>query len=72
MKRPNLDKILDLLQSNQEFSLTESQYLKSTGATLPKQTYYLKNNSALSKIAKEYGFIIEVKERTICLKRKVN
>lgn len=72
MSKPNFRGLLPLLESNQEFSLTESQYLKSTGATLPKQTYYLKNNSALSKIAKEYGFIIEVKERTICLKRKVN
>lgn len=71
-KQIDFSKITPLFEANQEFSLTESQYSKSTGRSLPKYTYYLKNKSALSKLAKKYGFIIEVKERTICLKKKVS
>ena len=71
-KRINFSKIVPLLEAKQDFSITEKQYLKSTGRTMPKGTYYLKNNSALSKIAKEYGYIIEVKERTICLKKNTS
>ena len=52
MKKPNLEKLLPLLESGEEFSLTETQYLQQTGATLPKDIYYLKNKSALSKKVK--------------------
>lgn len=68
----DFSKITPLFEANQDFSLTERQYIKSTGHALPKHTYYLQNGSALSKLAKNYGFIIEVKERTICLKKKVS
>ena len=69
MKKPIFEKLLPLLESGEEFSLTETQYLQKTGATLPKNIYYLKNNSAFSKKAKEYGYDITVKEKTICLKK---
>ena len=63
----NLSKIKPLLESNQDFSITEKQYLKDTGRTMPKDSSYLKNKSALAKEARKYGYSIEVKERTICL-----
>lgn len=69
MKKPNLEKLLPLLESGEEFSLTETQYLQKTGATLPKDIYYLKNKSALSKKVKEYGYCILIKEKTISLKK---
>lgn len=69
MTKPNFDTMVNLLESGQDFSLTEKQYFQHTGATLPKDPYYLKNNSALSKIATEYGYYITVTERTISLKR---
>ena len=65
----DFSKFLPLLESNEEFSITEKQYLKNTGWEMPKDTYYLKNHSALSKKAQEYGYSIEVNERTIILKK---
>ena len=65
----DFSKFLPLLESNEEFSITEKQYLKNTGWEMPKDTYYLKNYSALSKKAQEYGYSIEVNERTIILKK---
>ena len=69
MAKPKLETLSQLCLSNEDFSLTERQYEKSTGAPLPKSFYYLKNNSALSKIAKKYGYVVEIKEKTICLKK---
>lgn len=71
MAKPDFSKIIPLLESNEEFSLTEKQYLKRTGRDLPKDTYYLKNRSALAKEVEKYGYSIEVKERTIILKKAV-
>lgn len=62
-------KFLPLLESNEEFSITEKQYLKNTGREMPKDTYYLRHSSALSKKAEEYGYVIDVNERTIILKK---
>lgn len=69
MSRPDLTKITALMEANEDFSITETQYQKSTGTNMPKSTYYLKKNSALSRLAKKYGFSIEVQERTISLKK---
>lgn len=69
MSRPDLTKITALMEANEDFSITETQYQKSTGTSMPKSTYYLKKNSALSRLAKKYGFSIEVQERTISLKK---
>ena len=69
MAKLNFEKLIPLFQANQEFSLTESQYEKNVGKKLPKNFYYLKNDSALAKEAKKYGYYIEIKEKTICLKK---
>lgn len=71
MSKMNFENLVSLFEANQEFSLTESQYEKSVGKALPKDIYYLKNKSALSRKAKEYGYCITVKEKTICLKKAV-
>ena len=67
--RIDFSRFLPLLKSNEEFSITEKQYLKGTGKEMPKDTYYLKHNSALSKEVKKYGYTIDVNERTIILKK---
>jgi len=64
-------KFLPLLESNEEFSITEKQYLKNTGREMPKGTYYLKHCSAFSREAKKHGYSIEVNERTIILKKAI-
>ena len=69
MKKPNFEKMLPLLESGNEFSLTEAQYEESTGAVLPKDYYYLRNKSSFAKKAKEYGYAIAVTEKIICLKK---
>lgn len=69
MGKPNFEKLSPLFASQEDFALTETQYRQSTGADLPKNTYYLVNNSALSRCAKEKGYSIEVIEKTICLKK---
>ena len=70
MKRAKFEKLLPLFESNEEFSITEKQYKQSTGADLPKGIYYLKNGSAVSKIAKRYGYKILIKEKTICFQKE--
>lgn len=71
MAKLNLDRLVSLFEANEEFSLTESQYQKSVGKSLPKDYYYLKNKSALAKEAKKYGYYIEIKEKTVCFKKAV-
>jgi len=67
----DFSKFLPLLESNEEFSITEKQYLKNTGREMPKDTYYLKHTSALSRKAEKYGYSIEVNERTIIFKKTI-
>lgn len=71
MGKPKFDKLFPLFEANENFSLTEKQYEKSTGAALPKDYYYLKNRSAFSKLAKKYGYVVEINEKTVSL-RKAN
>lgn len=66
----DFSEFLPLLNSNTEFSITETQYRQNTGREMPKNTYYLKHNSALSKEVKKHGYLIEVKERTIIFKKE--
>ena len=69
-KRQNLQNLQSLFEANANFSLTETQYVQKTGANLPQNSRYIEKDSALSKFAKKYGFIITVKERTVlCEKR---
>lgn len=69
MKKPKLYNIDELFLSGKEFSLTESQYYKETEACLPKDFYYLKNKSAIAKLAKKRGYLISIKEKTIIFKK---
>lgn len=69
MANPNFESLLPLFEASEEFSLTEAQYKNSTGVALPKDIYYLKSRSALSKLAKKYGYVVTVQERVISLKK---
>ena len=66
-KKPNAKNLNDLFANGENFTLTDAQYEKKTGAPLPKGKYYLINNSALAKKAKENGYTIEVIEKTVIL-----
>ena len=41
-KRPRFKDLIPLFETNSDFSITEDQYEKMTGAPLPKGTYYQK------------------------------
>lgn len=64
-KGPNLSAIIEMMQSNQDFSLTQAQYQHSTGAPLPKERSYTEKRSAVARCAKEHGFRVEVIPETI-------
>ena len=69
MAKIRFEKIIPLFDAGEDFSLTETQYRNSTGKTLPKDYYYLKNKSALAKEAKKFGFQIEIQEKTVSFKK---
>lgn len=64
-KHPNLSALEDLFGKGKDFKLTDAQYEKKVGTALPKDKYYLKNNSALSRMAESKGFKVEVIEKTV-------
>lgn len=69
MACPNLKNIEKQLQTGVDFSLTDSQYLKSTGLNIPKSEIYLKSKSAIRKKAEQYGYKIQLVEKTLIFKK---
>ena len=72
MSKPNLAKIIELLESGEQFSLTESQYETKTGSNVPKDNTYLVKKSAVARKAKEYGYRLVLQERTILFEKEQN
>ena len=66
---PDLSAIIDLLKDGKPFQMTDAQYEKKTGTSLPKDKSYLKNSSALAKVCKERGYTIKVQEKTIFVEK---
>ncbi len=69
MATPKLDSIVKQMEAGEPFSLTNSQYKKSTGLDIPKDTSYLIRRSAVAKRAREMGYMIVVHERQISFER---
>ncbi len=70
MPTPKLEKIIELMESGEPFSLTDNQYKSKTGLNIPKSNTYLVNNSAIARKAKEYGYKLVLQERQISFERK--
>ena len=70
MATPKLDKIEKQMKAGETFSLTNSQYKKSTGLDIPKDTSYLIKRSAVAKKARENGYRIVVHERQISFEKE--
>lgn len=68
-RKIDFSKMESLFKSNEEFSITESQYKKFTGCEMPKTTSYFTKKSPFAKFVKEHGYSIEYTERTITLKK---
>ena len=65
MRKPDLEKIKTKLLKGADFELTEQQYKTQTGADFPKDLYYARNNSAVAKKAREYGYVLEIQPKKI-------
>lgn len=70
MPSPNLDQIKELFESGEPFSLTDSQYKRKTGRSIPKNNTYLVKKSAVAKKAREYGYTLKIQERTISFEKE--
>ena len=66
MPTPKLDGIIKQLKAGVPFSLTNSQYKKSTGLDIPKNL----KRSAVARQAKELGFKIVEHERQISFEKE--
>ncbi len=69
MARPDLSKVIKMLEAGEDFSLTDKQYLKKTGLSIPKNPRYLISESAVAKEARKNGFSVTLQERTIMFKK---
>lgn len=69
MAKIDFTKIEEMLESSQDFSLTEGQYKRLTGRKMPKDNSYLVNRSALSRFAEKHGLKVRVQEKTIWFDR---
>lgn len=67
---PKLENLNTLLEKGEDFTLTDAQYEKKTGIPLPKDKYYLKNNSALARYVSNYGYSMDVVEKKVILKKE--
>ena len=65
--KPKLKNLNDLFAKGENFTLTDAQYERKTGAPLPKEKSYIINRAALSKLAKENGYTIQVIEKAVVL-----
>lgn len=68
--RPKLENLDDLFDKMQSFELTDSQYKKKTGLSLPQNSSYLLKKSALARKCKEKGFILKLQEKRVCCVRE--
>ncbi|MBQ7485499.1 MAG: hypothetical protein IJT78_02610 [Oscillospiraceae bacterium] len=67
-KALDLSALDDLFCQRKTFKLTDEQYKKKTGKSLPTNMQYLKFSSPLARKAKENGYRIEVEENAVIQK----
>ena len=60
MPRIDFSKLDALLDTTNDFSLTEEQYKQPVGKDLPHNSYYLQHQSALAQFAKSKGLKITI------------
>lgn len=73
-KHPKFDELEHFFDGKSEVILTEGEYGRITGASLPKERKYLMNQSAFSKWLQEKGCtIVDISEpaveRTVYIKK---
>lgn len=61
----------DLFGTGKDFELTAAEYEAKVGKPLPKSNYYLKSDSAIAVEAKSKGYIVEVAEEPVVLRKLI-
>lgn len=60
MSKPDLTKIIKMMESGKNFELTGQQYKDKTKLDFPKDKSYAEKRSAVARTAAEYGYHIEI------------
>ncbi len=71
MKKPDLTKIENKMESGKDFTITREQYLKLTGADIPQKKSYTEKDSAVAKRAKKMGYTITVIPEKLVFSKKL-
>lgn len=58
--KPDFSGIGKSMKAGEDFSLTKTQYLISTGKSLPLDRSYTEKRSAVARFAKEHGYCVQV------------
>lgn len=61
----------DLFEAGKDFELTATEYEVKVGKALPKSNNYIKSNSAIATEAKSKGYIVEVTEEPVILRKLI-
>ena len=69
MSKPKLGKIEEIMEKGKNFTITRAQYINYTGADIPQDKNYTKKRSAIAKMARLYGYDIEVIPETLSFKK---
>ena len=70
MGKPELSKIIEMMERGGDFELSNQQYKNKTGADFPKNKSYAERNSAVAKRAAAYGYYVKVIPQRIVFKKK--
>lgn len=69
-RHPKLEEIIKRMLKGNDFQLTRTQYIQSTGVDIPQVKSYTEKRSAVAKAADENGYVVEVIEEVIRFRKK--
>lgn len=70
-KKLDLSGLSDLFGTGKDFEITADEYEAKVGKALPKGEYYIKNRSPIAAEAKTKGYIVEVAEESVVLRKLI-
>lgn len=69
-RHPKLGGLIKRMLKGNDFQLTRTQYIQSTGVDIPQDKSYTEKRSAVAKAADENGYVVEVIEEVIRFRKK--
>ncbi len=70
-KKLDFSELSDLFGTGKDFELTAAEYEAKVGRALPKRNDYIKTRSAIAKEAKSNGYIVEMTEEPVVLRKLI-